>query len=375
MLFRSAGSQATGVPRGSTTQKTTLTNNNNKKEANKTTRTQTYTTASLTARINALKSITQSVGPRRPANQKQAPTAGIRPHTQAASQPRAKFNQSVAALAHPSHEQAPAKVQSKKSHLTGGMQPSTLLSTCTWPSTANSKRMSIGTVAKTKTGLNPTVIQPRNTNPQASGSVPNASTSTRVPSRGRSSSSPSATISQEATVMQRKALPVRTLGQSVDGKERPSHVFRRSESRSVTARPPQPGWQRPPVTASRTAQRTTVQPNTAPGRPGGRVQPNTAPGRPGGRVQPNTAPGRPGGLLHPNTAPPTRPPILPVQKTKRVVNLGARVPAESGSTVSQKPARPVSTGTSNQWQATALSRAMQMAVARSEEHTSELQSR
>ncbi|XP_067084039.1 cytoskeleton-associated protein 2-like isoform X1 [Osmerus mordax] len=415
-LSGKAGSQATSVPRRSTTQKATITNNNNKQEANKATRTQTFTTASLTARINALKSITQSVGPRRPADQKQAPngkktTAVIRPHTQAASQPRAQLNQSVAVLAHPSQEQPLAKVKSKKSHLTSGMQPSTLLSACTRPSTANSTRMSIGTVAKTKTGLNPTVIQPRNTNPQASGSVPNASTSTRVPSRAHSDSSSSAAISQEASVMQRKALPVRAVDQSVDGKERPSHVFRRTESRSVTARPPQLGW-RPPVTASRTTQRTTVRPNTAPGKPGGRVQPNTAPEKPGGRVHPNPAPEKPGGRVHPNPAPEkpggrvhpnpapekpgwrvrpntapekpggrlrpntapgrpggrvletrsTRPPILPVQKTKRVLHLGVRVPAEAGSTASKKPARPVSTG-SNQWQATALSRAMQAAVA------------
>ena len=174
--------------------------------------------------------------------------------------------------------------------------------------------------------------------------------------------------------MQRKALPVRTVGQSVDGKERPSHFFRRTESRSVKARPPQPEWQRPPVTASRTAQQTTVRPNTASGKPGGRVRPSTVPEKPGGRVQPNTAPGRPGGRVQSNTASgrpggrvletrSTRPPILPAQKTKRVPHLGARVPAEAGSTVSQKPARPVSTGTSNQWQATALSRAMQAAVA------------
>lgn len=323
--------QAPGVQRSST---------NTNKQVSTTAR--TFSTSLCNSRINALRTTAQSVGPSRPANLKSAPTrtqTAIGPHTHAVSQPRAQSKVSVTVSTCLNHGQASTNTKSKiLSRPRSGKPDSVLHTGNAHPSLTNSVRMN--TVAKTKTSLVPAVVQPRSKQAQT---APNAfTTSIRARGRGQPDSTHTASIYQRAPVEQKKHLPVKRVCQSfqrrlavAEGKECTSQVCRRTESSSVTGRP-QPVWQRPLVTAPRTAHFPTTRPKTATERLGEREAGNRA----------------------------TKAPIQAVQATKRVPLPGAEVRANTGTTHSRKPDCRASTGTRCQWQGNALSRAMQAAVSK-----------
>ncbi|XP_071383746.1 cytoskeleton-associated protein 2-like isoform X2 [Centroberyx affinis] len=161
-------------------------------------------------------------GPTQPKlKQKPVPTrtytvASSKSNHRASSQPKKQPNIGIHA-AHPSS----GKSFSNAAH-TALTQPNRKSNSCTnvtrsGPNNTNNVRMSLGPIVKTKTGLIPAVVQPRNTksNLTCSPAAASATTTTSIANRVHSSTSLSVSVSQRSTMAQRKTFPATVVNKPV----------------------------------------------------------------------------------------------------------------------------------------------------------------
>ncbi|KAJ4922947.1 hypothetical protein JOQ06_021268 [Pogonophryne albipinna] len=101
----------------------------------------------------------------------------------------------------------------------------------------NSVRMSLGPMVKTKTGLIPTVIQPRNsqnlTHTSSTAAHTNTATTASVANKVRSSTSSSVSVSQRSDLAQRRTLPTTALNNT----ERTRAAFRVQNQNMTNSKP------------------------------------------------------------------------------------------------------------------------------------------
>nr|XP_013998833.1 unnamed protein product [Salmo salar] len=213
------------------------------------------------------------------------------------------------------------------------------------PNTAGNARMSLSTMVKTKTGLVSFQVQPRSTTVPATAS---ASLTPPVLNRACPSTSPVPAVTQKPPVTaQRRRNPFtgvsetnqRTTASAVDNGQRRSQAVSRTDSKPLPERSSKPAGQRQSVTGPK----PIIQGPTGPGH-------KTAATKPGDKRTTKTSP---------------RVSIQEVQCIQRAASQHrAEARGAGASTRIWKAASRASTGiTGNQWQNTALSRAMHAAVA------------
>uniref|UniRef100_UPI003AAE49D0 cytoskeleton-associated protein 2-like n=1 Tax=Centroberyx gerrardi TaxID=166262 RepID=UPI003AAE49D0 len=140
-----------------------------------------------------------------------------RTYTVASSQPKKQPNTGIHA-AHPSSGKSFSNAA--RTALT---QPNSKSNSCTnvtrsGPNKTIDVRMSLGPIVKTKTGLIPAVVQPRNTKSNLTCSPAAASattTTTSIANRVHSSTSLSVSVSQRSTMAQRKTFPTTVVNKPV----------------------------------------------------------------------------------------------------------------------------------------------------------------
>ncbi|XP_071208369.1 cytoskeleton-associated protein 2-like isoform X1 [Salvelinus alpinus] len=267
-------------------------------------------------------------------------TASARPSTASARPSTASARPSTAS-ARPSTASARPNTASARPN-TASARPNTA---STRPKTASSTRMSPSTMVKTKTGLVSVQVQPRSTTVPAPAS---ASFTPLVLNRACPSTSPVPAVTQKPPVTaQRRRNPFtgvsetnqRTTASAVDNGQRRSQAVSRTDSKPLPERSSKPAGQRQPVTGPK----PIIQGPTGPGH-------KTAATKPGNKRTTKTSP---------------RVSIQEVECIQRAASQHRAEAREAGaSTRIWKAASRASTGiTGNQWQNTALSRAMHAAVA------------
>uniref|UniRef100_A0A674C0Y0 Cytoskeleton-associated protein 2 C-terminal domain-containing protein n=1 Tax=Salmo trutta TaxID=8032 RepID=A0A674C0Y0_SALTR len=284
--------------------------------------------------------------------------ASTRPNTAASTRPNtaASTRPNTAASTRPNTAAStrPNTAASTRPNTAASTRPNTAASTAastrpntasTRPNTAGSARMSPSTMVKTKTGLVSFQVQPRSTTPPAAAS---ASLTPPVLNRACPSTSPVPAVTQKPPVTaQRRRNPFtgvsetnqRTTASAVDNGQRRSQAVSRTDSKPLPERSSKPAGQRQSVTGPK----PIIQGPTGPGH-------KTAATKPGDKRTTKTSP------------------RVSIQEVECIQRAASQHRAEArgagANTRIWKAASRASTGiTGNQWQNTALSRAMHAAVA------------
>ncbi|XP_055743548.1 cytoskeleton-associated protein 2-like [Salvelinus fontinalis] len=267
-------------------------------------------------------------------------TASTRPNT-ASTRPNTASTRPNTASTRPNTASTRPNTASTRPN-TASTRPNTA---STRPNTASSARMSPSTMVKTKTGLVSVQMQPRSTTVPAPAS---ASFTPLALNRACPSTSPVPAVTQKPPVTaQRRRNPFtgvsetnqRTTALAVDNGQRRSQAVSRTDSTPLPERSSKPAGQRQPVTGPK----PIIQGPTGPGH-------KTAATKPGNKRTTKTSP------------------RVSIQEVECIQRAASQHRAEArgagASTRIWKAASRASTGiTGNQWQNTALSRAMHAAVA------------